>query len=72
MTFLPSHLTDAANRYVEQQPADRTPRFPRKEFAGAVVIRGGILRYSTTTPVVTTSTPIPGGYRISTAAQIKR
>lgn len=50
MTFLPPALTNGANKYVASQPEDRNPRFPRKDGSGLVVIRGGILRYSTTTP----------------------
>lgn len=50
MIFLPPALTAAANRYVANSPAERNPSFRKVEFAGAVVISGGILRYSTTTP----------------------
>lgn len=49
--FLHPNLVRAANAYVEAQgEIDRNPRFPRKDFNGAVLIRGDILRYSTTTP----------------------
>lgn len=50
MVFLPASLTRAANDFVASQPAERNPRFPRKDFAGAVMIGGNILRYSTTSP----------------------
>lgn len=49
MVFLPKALTAAATRHVHNSPADALPRF-RKDFPGAVHVRGGILRYSTTTP----------------------
>lgn len=45
--FLPPSLTRAANEYVKGQPADRNPRFKRS--GSLVYVRGGILRYSTTT-----------------------
>lgn len=48
MIFLPPALTAGANKYVASQPEDRNPRFPRKDGPGIVRVRGGILRYSTT------------------------
>lgn len=45
--FLPPSLTRAANEYVKGQPDDRNPRFKRS--GSLVYVRGGILRYSTTT-----------------------
>jgi hypothetical protein len=46
--FLTPQQVRAANAYVESQDAERNPRFPRKDFGGALIIRGDILRYSTT------------------------
>lgn len=51
MIFLPPALTANANRYVVASPPERNPSFPKKDFAGAVVISGSILRYSTTSAV---------------------
>lgn len=48
MVFLPASLTRAANDFVKAQPVERNPRFPRKDFGGAVMVGGNILRYSTT------------------------
>lgn len=48
--FIPATLSAAANRFVKSQPADRNPRFPRKDYAGAVHVSGALLRYSSTTP----------------------
>ena len=50
--FLPKTLVRSTNKFVTDQPADRNPRFPRKDFAGALALRGGILRYSTTSAEV--------------------
>jgi hypothetical protein len=46
--FLPASLVRSTNKFVADQSAERNPRFPRKDFAGALAIAGGILRYSTT------------------------
>ena len=51
--FLPDSLTRAVRKHVHNSPENRNPRFNR---AGRLVqVRGGILRYSTTTPRRSTS-----------------
>jgi hypothetical protein len=47
--FLHPKTVAATNRYVENGPEDRSPSF-KHDFAGRVEAKGGILRYSTTTP----------------------
>ena len=64
--FLPVSLVRSTNKFVTEQSSERNPRFPRKDFAGALAIAGGILRYSTATPIETVTTAIPGGYRVET------
>jgi hypothetical protein len=49
--FLPASLVRSTNKFVADQSAERNPRFPRKDFAGALMLRGGVLRYSTTTTI---------------------
>jgi hypothetical protein len=47
--FLSAKDVAAANRYVENGPEDRDPSF-KYGFAGRFDVKGGILRYSTSTP----------------------
>lgn len=49
MSFLPASLTEGANRFVKNGPADKNPRFKR-DVPGLVTVGGSILRYSSTTP----------------------
>ncbi|MDL5204971.1 hypothetical protein [Streptomyces sp. ALI-76-A] len=48
--YLSLKTVAATNRYVENGPEDRNPSF-KHDFRGRVEHRGGILRYSTTSPV---------------------
>ena len=47
--YLSPKTVAATNRYVENGPEDRNPSF-KHDFRGRVEHRGGILRYSTTSP----------------------
>ena len=52
--FLHPKSVASTNRYVENGPEDRSPSF-KHDFPGRVDFGGGILRYSTTSPVPATA-----------------
>jgi hypothetical protein len=67
--FLPSKLVAATNAYVKNGPENRDPSF-KHDFAGRVDAKGGILRYSTTSPAEAKKSPaVSAMARIAKAAK---